>query len=424
MRLPGTRYQEPGWEQVRKLLGQCSLQVLPLIDVGDPLTALDEYVEAMAAVLAAQAGSARAQAVANQYGDSVLALAQALVLELRARPADWDSCCRALLQSGQAGEAALRKQFNDLYAVLRDKVDAENYQVACGRPCSPNKMYTYRMLDRLRGEVAALLAGWPARREEVAAVLGMEAAVLPLAARQGHITAEWLIAWSATRERFTGAPGPLHTRSKRFASLRNQPATIAAMLEEIAEHGALTASSAAGWAQDAADHGAWLVDLWRVLDESEAAEAAGRVLPDCLLAAPDDSLFAPPEPEPDLDADVPPAPLELTAAQRATAVRLALPADYLARAAAAEQGASWVVKVLSDVPIPVKLAVYLKIFGPRDDTYPDEWLDPATGALPTLQQLAELADLSLPTLRKRREAAIASLQAAPRPKGEVRGCHQ
>ncbi len=28
MRLPGTRYQEHGWEQVRKLLGQCSLQAL------------------------------------------------------------------------------------------------------------------------------------------------------------------------------------------------------------------------------------------------------------------------------------------------------------------------------------------------------------------------------------------------------------
>ena len=28
MRLPGTRYQEPGWEEVRKLLGQCSLAAL------------------------------------------------------------------------------------------------------------------------------------------------------------------------------------------------------------------------------------------------------------------------------------------------------------------------------------------------------------------------------------------------------------
>jgi len=30
MRLPGTRYQEHGWEQVRKLLGACSLLLLPL----------------------------------------------------------------------------------------------------------------------------------------------------------------------------------------------------------------------------------------------------------------------------------------------------------------------------------------------------------------------------------------------------------
>jgi len=63
----------------------------------------------------------------------------------------------------------------------------------------------------------------------------------------------------------------------------------------------------------------------------------------------------------------------------------------------------------------VRLAVYLKMLGSQDDSYPAEWLDPATGELPTMQQLAALDQVSLPTLRKRRDAAIAGLLAAARP---------
>ena len=59
--------------------------------------------------------------------------------------------------------------------------------------------------------------------------------------------------------------------------------------------------------------------------------------------------------------------------------------------------------------LPVRLAVYLKMLGSQDDSYPAEWLDPATGELPTMQQLAALDQVSLPTLRKRRDAAIAGL---------------
>jgi hypothetical protein len=53
-----------------------------------------------------------------------------------------------------------------------------------------------------------------------------------------------------------------------------------------------------------------------------------------------------------------------------------------------------------------------KLLGPDDDSYPDAWRDPATGELPTMAQLAALDAVSLPTLRKRRDAAIARLQAA------------
>jgi len=55
MRLPGTRYQEHGWEQVRKLLGHCSLQAFRRIEMHQMLEPsphaelLDSYTDAVAA---------------------------------------------------------------------------------------------------------------------------------------------------------------------------------------------------------------------------------------------------------------------------------------------------------------------------------------------------------------------------------------
>ena len=60
MRLPGTRYQEPGLEEVRKLLGQCSLGALrgfvarpgpdameDYVDRSNPVRAIEAYVDAL-----------------------------------------------------------------------------------------------------------------------------------------------------------------------------------------------------------------------------------------------------------------------------------------------------------------------------------------------------------------------------------------
>jgi hypothetical protein len=78
----------------------------------------------------------------------------------------------------------------------------------------------------------------------------------------------------------------------------------------------------------------------------------------------------------------------------------------------AEERAGWVARELADDGLVIRLAVYARLLGPDDESYPDAWRDPATGALPTMQQLAGLAQVSLPTLRKRRDAAIARLEAA------------
>lgn len=418
MRLPGTRYQEHGWEQVRKLLGQCSLVALVRIDplrlLAPDDALLPEYVDTVAHAL--YASGARGDMAGNSYGDTVRDLALGLVAELQARPGDWAALCTAFageharmgaFWTAPGGDALLRKKFNDLYAVLRDKVDSDNYQAACGRPCSPNRIYAYRMLDTAHGEVARLFASWREHREQVGAILGRAIDAEPIEARRLRSVAdcrpEWILRWSESLERFGGSPGPLHTRSKRFANLKDNPDKIAAMLGELGEYETLSANRDRDWLQDASDASAWLDDYHRVLAESEAASTPG---PDRILEARQDELDLEPGATDESDgADA--APL----LPDAVAEQVSLSPRYLQVAAAAQERGSWALRMMEHDSLPVRLAVYLKLLGPVDDSYPGEWLDPATGELPTMGQLALLDGVSLPTLRKRRDAAIARLGA-------------
>lgn len=380
MRLPGTRYQEHGWEHVRKLLGQCSLQALAglcprLVDSAQEQACLDSYLDAMAELLHASRRCARATAPGNSYGDSTLELALELVCELQARPADW-AAFRAAVEAeyarcgafwdGPGGDAMLRKKVNDMFAVLRDKVDSDNYQVACGRSCSPNKMYAYRMLDTASSDISRIFSAWRENSEQVAAIIGRQVDGVPIEVRQmrgtGDCKAAWVIRWSESLERFGGTPGPLHTRSKRFANLKSSPDKIQAMLAEIGEYEELSSNRDCDRMLDANEATEWLEDLWRVVAESRAN---------------DDVEDDPPEPSSD--------------------------------------AASWTEQALAGSSLPVYLAVYLKMVGGADEAYPDEWLDPTTGELPTMQQLAMQDHVSLPTLRKRRDQAIARLMGAARP---------
>jgi hypothetical protein len=429
MRLPGTRYQEHGWEQVRKLLGQCSLQAFArcdpagLLEAGAAHEGLALYVDLVGEALHAASRSARAQASGNSYGDSVLELAFTLLYELQARPGDWSAFCAALSAEERklgpfwrkpGGDALLRKKVNDMYALLRDKVDADNYQAACGRPCSANRMYAYRMLDTAYGEIARLFQSWREHAAQVGAILGRALDAEPIEARQmksiGLCRAEWVLRWSESLERFTGSAGPLHTRSKRFASLQDSPDKIGAMLREIGDYEELSANRDQDWLQDGGDAGAWLDDYWRVLGESLEAATPG---PDQVLEALQDQLddHSPPS----LDMQVQDSPAAVVIAER-----VSLPPRFVQMAQLAEDRASWSARMMAGDSLPVRLAVYLKLLGPFDDSYPRDWLDPASGELPTMQQLAALDDVSLPTLRKRRDAAIARLLGAQRNDGELR----
>lgn len=418
MRLPGTRYQEHGWEQVRKLLGQCSLQacadgLMTRVLAGAAAASaapaaladcLDDYVERCGAALRASARQPRASADGNSYGESVLELALALLYELQARPADWHGFASAVAAEAArlgpfwqqtGGEAILRKKFNDLYAVLRDKVDCDNYSVACGRPCSANRMYAYRMLDTAYADIARLFDSWREASEQVGAILGrpVRAAAAPIEVRQmksiGHCQAAWVIAWSASRERFTGDAGPLHTRSKRFASLKNRADKIAAMLTEIGDYEELSANRDSPWQQDAADADAWLDDLARMLDDDGAEAGLDRIVPARL-----DEFD-------ELD--------EAASTSGSGGAALCAAPSYASVMLLADDPVSWAARALGDCSPAVRLAVYLKLLGARDDCYPAEWLDSATGELPTMAQLAVQDGVSLPTLRKRRDSAIAAL---------------
>lgn len=446
MRLPGTRYQEHGWEQVRKLLGLCSLQAFRQIEMHQVLepaqhaTLLDAYTDAVAAALRSHARSARGESEGNSYGESVYELSLGLLFELQAQTAYWTAFAAAMAsehaRSGDfwfdpAAEGVLRKKVNDMYATLRDKVDADNYIVATGRDCSPNKIYTYRMLDTAYREIAGLFTAWELHAAQVGAILGRPLAGTPIEVRQmksiGGCKAEWIIRWSETLEQFGGSPGPLHTRSKRFASLKNSPDKIAALLVEIGDYEELSANmdSAEDWQSDAGEAAHWLEDYWRVLGESEQTEASG-------VAQDDDRILAAPEPDAEdacaddhgvsgaaggaaADDDPDAAPfvsVEQLAAEQSRAEDLSLPLRYLEMARAAQETGSWTVRILHEESLPIRLAVYHKLLGAADDTYPDAWLDPSTGELPTLQQLAALDQISMPTLRKRRNEAIVKLQAA------------
>jgi hypothetical protein len=269
----------------------------------------------------------------------------------------------------------------------------------------------------------------------VAAILGRAPGGLPIEARQmksiAGCRAEWVIRWSETLERFTGSAGPLHTKSKRFASLKNSPGKIAAMMAEIGDYEELSSNldSADNWSGDADIAALWLEDYWRVLGESESesesgsgsgagagAALAGAAGGDRILPAPDDEFAFDEEGE---SADNPPpeAPREApsTPADEALALSLSLPPRFIAVAAGAQEAGSWTLRQLAGDSLAIRLAVYQKLLGSADDSYPDAWRDPATGELPTLQQLAALDGISMPTLRKRRNEAIARLQAAAQP---------
>ena len=414
MRLPGTRYQEHGWEHVRKLLGRCSLQAFASLDPMQAPQQLALYVDLVAEALHDGGRAARAEAPGNSYGESVFELALGLLYELQARPADWAAFCAAVAgehaKSGQfwlraGGEALLRKKVNDMFAVLRDKVDSDNYQAACGRPCSPNKMYSYRMLDTAYGEIARLFAAWQEHREQVGAILDRDVIAMPIEARQmksiAHCKAEWVLRWSGSLEQFEGGPGPLHTRSKRFASLKNSPEKIAAMMADIGDYEELSSNRDQDWAHDAGEAADWLEDLWRLMEAPENSAA------DEILEPVDDEFCGPPmsgESATDRSQDI--------EQEEAAAASVSLPLRFTQLARAAQDQGSWTARMLADESLPVRLAVYLKMLGGADECYPGDWLDPATGELPTMAQLAALDAVSLPTLRKRRDAAIATLLSA------------
>jgi hypothetical protein len=167
---------------------------------------------------------------------------------------------------------------------------------------------------------------------------------------------------------------------------------------------------------DAGEAALWLEDYWRVLGESEQAEASGATMDqDRILPGPEaEDDAADVDDEPPAADDLPLLDEAELAAERTRAGALSLPLRYLEMARSAQDAGSWTARILSAESLPIRLAVYHKLLGVADDSYPDAWLDPATGELPTLQQLAALDQISMPTLRKRRNEAIDKLYAGER----------
>src|SRR5688500_73620 len=94
MCVPGAKYQDHNWEEVRKLLGELSLSVLgtdhPIFDdflVDDPdveVRLLEAYRDSMYTAIAPMYDRARGRKPAGDGGDTVASLAAALIAELKA----------------------------------------------------------------------------------------------------------------------------------------------------------------------------------------------------------------------------------------------------------------------------------------------------------------------------------------------------
>ncbi len=188
--------------------------------------ALGVYVELLAESLHAASRSARAQAAGNSYGDSVVELALLLVYELAARPGDFDAfrtalppaaCTRrgAAAQEGQrhVRPPARQGRRRQLPGRLRTSLQPEPHL------CLPHARYRVWRDQRACSPAGANTAPRSAPSSGVPLDSALPIEVRQLASIAG-CRPEWILRWSETLERFTGSPGPLHTRSKRFDSLK------------------------------------------------------------------------------------------------------------------------------------------------------------------------------------------------------------
>lgn len=382
-----------------------------------------------------------------------MAGAALLVGELRLRPAVFMAFLEAARKAkvnvgGAAPPATWRKLANDMYSDLRNRVDSDGYCVATGREMSPSRMYCYQHVEMYARRVQHLLRQWEANVEQVSAILGREVTTRPIESarvrRLDECRGEWILRWSATLARFDRdrKPGPFHTQSNKLDWLNGHPERIDAVLAEIAELEEAAGEDPSGdhWSGSTAGRpldgdsdevylAPWLDAMGRDVVDDEASdveEAASEAAADNPeTAAPEAELGGPSTDEPDDDQV---ALLEAEAdtvesEQESWPDRL----DFLDEVTEAETlspGNEWVDEgaesldprthamqhCLMPYPLPIRLAVFREVLGPRDDSYPRAWLN-AKGELPAMGQLAIQAGLSVPVLRARRAAAIQALTA-------------
>jgi hypothetical protein len=453
MILPGACYQEPGWERVKDLLVRACVHVVALPDATivdpaiEPEVACTEFIERGCHALHLCAAGGRGNHPGNVLGDTVLSLAYALLVECQVFAPIFVAHRNKLIQAAQCratGQRSVQPStvLGNLFADLRDAVDARGIQAATGQPWSPNRLWIYRKVDESWRELARMFANTSSSttREQVAWILNrtLTEGCTPIEARRLRTPRDchpqWLIRWSELTN------GWLHN-TKRADGWKARPEKLLEVLHALADGADMANAGNKGATAAAIQDGGWLDDYAKVMDASIAAEPDGTDDDELALPEPGRPLtyggvtvdpFD--EPEDDLlpsdDVDDPDGLCNETegdssqqdpdiddALRRAFSrsikaasegedslaleLRLGLPPGYVKQAMAADDPSSVALLFGPSISLWVRMELFKQFLGPSDDSFAPVWCLPETCSLPTQRQLSGLEGVSPPTFRNR-----------------------
>ena len=452
MKLPGAKYQDAGWEHVKKMLGDASLVVWRMAEfeaIADA-TRNEElfrlYVDCLLSELMARIHRGEGARAGNYHGEGVADLAVDLVLFVNhSRPQALDRRLEIIRKRAQKDGAYwlkkpgdLRKILQDMYAEERYFADVDPFVAATGTRITANGIARYAAIDGLYTQVSRIFGQWETQKDKVEAILDrvIPDGVAPLEIRRigryNDCKGQWILNWDREQGRWkpSRSPGPIH-QGKSFQGLRFKPARIDEILAELQDFEEIATPITGG---DDADErfGSLLQRIGRNVDEGdttpevapaqdaeaqgpdegdEAADPAGADDPMTgWEAGLDDGLI--PEDGSDTGADASAEKDHLAAPESGQPDSVsASPGkedheedDEEDAEEAADPRMEATMLCLKRHEEPLQIAIWQEFL--PDTGLPDKYLDPKTGLPPTQAELARRLGVSPPTWRKRVSRAV------------------
>lgn len=463
MKIPGTRYLDYSWRDVKKLLVDTSLNVIKesqLLDQfftkeRDPYSA-EIFADELSPVLFRK----KPEYERLRRGDQEWTTCEGayyLALEIKAYQVFFGRRFLKRLRENKTKNDAspadgygLPSLLSEFFSELRYRVDAQGYMVATGRNISASELETYAHLDEWSRDVLQILQNPVNNHAQAEFILGHEIfkGAQPIEGRLSspyQIKPEWLIRWSESHHNFKRdengklSIGPLHTKKKigrikkvqeiRLGDLSHWPIELVRfydlvdMLRDSAdEYKKILLPNADAIREMLTDLACWDTSTVRYIPDiqidedtqslfdnlgelgSDVAESGvDRITPSPWADDEDDSAPSPLEDVSGWGADL---PTELPVTEHKT-ISLS---DRWTEASGLDTATEMLEDCLQDHAIEVRIAVHSKLIDDADP-YPDDWLDPemlskGVRAFPSTKSLAACLGVSIPTLEKRRDAAI------------------